>query len=91
MQANSRPAKLETLRQTQQAGLQTLSAAVIWGLILIPVLLLGLVVLSLRRLGLLGPALVGALKVIGLLLLILADCLHAGSAGLSPGRPKAMG
>jgi 5-hydroxyisourate hydrolase-like protein (transthyretin family) len=70
MQINSRPEKLETLRQTQREGLQTLSILTSLGLSLIPLLLWLVVILALRGSGLIKRSLLGLAKVSGLLLLI---------------------
>ncbi len=72
LQANSRPEKMESLRQTQRKGLSTLTTLTIIGLTLIPLLLWIVVILALRGSGLVKRSLVGLAKVSGILLLIFA-------------------
>lgn len=71
MQVNSRPEKLEALRQSQQEGLSQLTLVAIAGMTLVPLLLWLVVVLALRRTGQVKRALIGLLKVSGLLLVLL--------------------
>ncbi len=72
MQVNSRPEKMEALRQAQNDGFLTLSTLAILGMTVIPLLLWLVVILSLRGSGRVKRSLVGLAKVIGFLLLILA-------------------
>ena len=71
MQVNSRPEKLEALRQSQQEGLSQLMLAAIAGMALVPLLLWLVVALALRRTGRVKRSLIGLLKVSGLLLVLL--------------------
>lgn len=71
MQVNSRPEKMEALRRSQQEGLSQLALAAIAGMALVPLLLWLVVVLALRRTGQVKRAIIGLLKVSGLLLVLL--------------------
>ncbi|MEW5958347.1 MAG: alpha-2-macroglobulin family protein [Chloroflexota bacterium] len=72
LQANSRPEKMEALRQVQTAGFLTLTHLTLLGLALLPVLLWLVVILALRGSGLVKRSLWGLAKVSGLLLVIWA-------------------
>lgn len=70
LQANSRPEKMEALRQVQAQSYLTLTNLTLLGLVLLPLLLWLVVILSLRGSGLVRRTLWGLAKVSGLLLLI---------------------
>ncbi len=72
MQANSRPEKMQSLRQAQKQGFTTLSTIAILGMTLIPLLLWLVVILALRGSGLIKQSLLGLAKVSGILLLAFA-------------------
>jgi 5-hydroxyisourate hydrolase-like protein (transthyretin family) len=71
LQANSRPEKMEALRQAQNEGFRTLNTIAILGMILIPLLLWLTVLLAFRGSGLFRRSLVGMAKTVGVLLLSL--------------------
>jgi 5-hydroxyisourate hydrolase-like protein (transthyretin family) len=72
LQANSRPEKMETLRQLQTKGFVTLTNLALLALALLPLLLWLVVILALRGSGLVKRCLWGLAKVAGWLLLIWA-------------------
>ncbi len=72
LQVNSRPEKMEALRQLQAEGFLTLTNLTLLGLTLLPLLLWLVVVLALRGSGLVRRSLWGLAKVSGLLLVIWA-------------------
>lgn len=72
LQANSRPEKLEALRQVQAKSFLTLTNLTLLGLTLLPLLLWLVVSLALRGSGLILRSLWGLAKVSGLLLLLWA-------------------
>ncbi len=72
LQANSRPEKMEALRQLQAKSYLTLTNLTLLGLTLLPLLLWLVVILALRGTGLVKRSLWGLVKVSGLLLLIWA-------------------
>ena len=72
LQVNSRPEKMETLRQQQRDGFRTLNTATVAAMSLIPLLLWLAVIAALRGSGLVRRSLAGLAKVSGLLLLIFA-------------------
>ncbi|MCL4298474.1 MAG: hypothetical protein KJ077_22245 [Anaerolineae bacterium] len=72
LQANSRPEKLEALRQVQAQGFLTLTNLTLLGLVLLPLLLWLVVILALAGTGLVRRSLWGLAKVSGLLLLLWA-------------------
>jgi 5-hydroxyisourate hydrolase-like protein (transthyretin family) len=72
LQVNSRPEKMNSLRQSEQQGLSSLTSLIIVGLALIPLLLWLAVIMALRGSGLVKRSLAGLVKVSGTLLLIFA-------------------
>lgn len=72
MQVNTRPQKLDALRETQETGYLTLSTAAMAGMALLPLLMWLAVGLALRGTGQVKRTLIGLAKVSGLLLLLMA-------------------
>ncbi|MFQ5575452.1 MAG: MG2 domain-containing protein [Anaerolineae bacterium] len=72
MQVNTRPEKMQALQRRQEKGFERLGAGALWGMILIPLLVWGIVVWATRRAGVVKRSLIGLAKASGLLLLVLA-------------------
>ncbi len=72
MQVNTRPEKMEALRQAQDEGFLSLSKITLLGLTLIPLIMWLVVILSLRGSGLVKRSFIGLAKISGILLVIVA-------------------